>query len=295
MSTNIAGGTGVNKLSLPAIVIVALVTQVPLLFTLILSFIKWNVVRPDLGRTFVALDNYARLLGSGEFYVVVWNTFLMTVTSLALCTLLGIIFGLMLNRNFFGVNIVRTMVIAPFFVMEAVAGIIWRTLMLNSSFGINAYLTALFGIQPIDFLGAHALMTVIMLIVWQWTPFFVLIILAGFQSISDEILDSAQVDGASWFQTLLFIRIPAIMHHIEVAILLGLIFIFKVFGLIFVTTSGGPGTASSNLPYFVYKRAFLGWSVGEAASIAVLTVFITLAAIMVLFKWFQRRFAEVQT
>ncbi|HUX51115.1 MAG TPA: sugar ABC transporter permease [Spirochaetia bacterium] len=279
-------------LTLPAILIVALVTQAPILFTLGLSFVHWIIVRPDLGITFYGLNNYVEIFTSGDFYGVVANTVLITVLSLAFCTLLGILFGLMLNRHFPGINIVRTLIISPFFVMDAVAGIIWRTLMLNSSFGFNGYFAQLLHVKPIDFFGVYSLLTIILLIVWQWTPFFVLIILAGFQSISEEILDSAKVDGTGWFRELISIRLPAIANHIEVAILLGLIFILKVFGLIYVTTRGGPGYSSANLPYYDYKVAFLGWDVGHSAAIAVVTVIITLVAIMSLFRWFRRRSKE---
>jgi len=120
----------------------------------------------------------------------------------------------------------------------------------------------------------------------------VLIILAGFQNIALEIMDSARVDGTGWLRELVFIRLPVIMNHIEVAILLGLIFVLKVFGLIFVTTRGGPGYSSANLPYYVYKTAFLGWDVGKAAAVAVITVVITLLAIIALFRWFRRRLGE---
>ena len=153
-------------------------------------------------------------------------------------------------------NVVRTLIISPFFVMDAVAGIIWRTILLNSSFGWNGYFASLLGVRPFDFFGVHSLLTIIILIVWQWTPFFVLIILAGFQNIPAEIMDSARVDGTGWFKELAFIRLPVIMNHIEVAVLLGLIFVLKVFGLIFVTTRGGPGYSSANLPYYVYKIGF---------------------------------------
>ena len=105
-------------------------------------------------------------------------------------------------------------------------------------------------------------------------------------------MDSARVDGAGWLRELLLIRLPIIMNHIEVAILLGLIFVLKVFGLIFVTTRGGPGFSSANLPFYVYRVAFLGWDVGHAAALAVVTVAITLVAIAILFRWFRRRFAE---
>ena len=278
--------------TLPAIAIVAVVTQAPILVTLGLSLVQWIVVRPDLGVTFVGLNNYIEILISHDFYAVVLNTALITLVSLAACTLLGILFGLMLDQDFPGVNIVRTLILSPFFVMDAVAGIIWRTMMLNSSFGFNESLASLLHIAPIDFFGVYSLLTIIILIVWQWTPFFVLIMLAGFRSIPVEIVDSARVDGAGWLRELLLIRLPIIMNHIEVAILLGLIFVLKVFGLIFVTTRGGPGYSSANLPFYVYRVAFLGWDVGHAAALAVVTVAITLAAIAVLFRWFRRRFAE---
>jgi ABC-type sugar transport systems, permease components len=278
--------------TLPAITIVALVTQAPILVTLGLSLVQWIVVRPDLGVTFVGLNNYIEILLSRDFYAVVLNTALITIVSLAACTLLGILFGLMLDQDFPGVNVVRTLILSPFFVMDAVAGIIWRTMMLNSSFGFNESIASLLHIAPIDFFGVYSLLTIIILIVWQWTPFFVLIMLAGFRSISVEIVDSARVDGAGGLRELVFIRLPIIMNHIEVAILLGLIFVLKVFGLIFVTTRGGPGFSSANLPFYVYRVAFLGWDVGHAAALAVVTVAITLVAIAILFRWFRRRFAE---
>ena len=159
-------------------------TQVPILATLGLSLVRWIVVRPDLGITFIGLDNYVEIFTSWDFYEVVLNTALITVVSLAVCTLLGILFGLMLNQDFPGVNIVRTLIISPFFVMDAVAGIVWRTILLNSSFGWNGYFASVLGVAPFDFFGVHSLLTIIILIVWQWTPFFVLIILAGLQNIS---------------------------------------------------------------------------------------------------------------
>lgn len=279
-------------LSLPAILIVAVVTQAPILATFALSLVRWIVIRPDLGITFIGLDNYAELFMSRDFYGVVLNTVVITVVSLAACTVLGILFGLMLNQDFPGVNVVRTLIISPFFVMDAVSGIIWRTMLLNSSFGWNGYFASLLGVVPFDFFGVHSLLTIVVLIVWQWTPFFVLIMLAGFQNIPLEILDSAKVDGMGWLKELLFIRLPVIMNHIEVAVLLGLIFVLKAFGLIFVTTRGGPGYSSANLPYYVYKTAFMGWDVGHAAAIAVVTVAITLVAIVALFRWFRRRIVE---
>ncbi len=279
-------------LTLPAVITVALVTQVPIIFTLGLSFVKWIVVRPDLGVSFDGLGNYLRIFTDPEFYAVIAHTIELTAGSLVCCTVLGMFFALLLNRNFLGVNLVRTLIVSPFFVMDAVAGIIWKTLLLHPSFGFNGYIAALFHVKPIDFFGSFSLLTVLVLTVWQWTPFFILILLAGLQGISEETLDSAKVDGAGWLRTLFSIKIPAIYNHIEVAIMLGSIFILKVFGLIFVTTSGGPGVSSTNLPYYVYKVGFYEWDVGRATAIAIVTAVLTLIAIMALFRFFQRRFKE---
>jgi sorbitol/mannitol transport system permease protein len=285
----------VNSLVLPAAIIVALVTQVPLVVTLILSVVKWIVVRPDQGISFVALGNYKNVLTNPEFYEIVLNTIGLTAISLALCTVLGIAIAHMLNRRFFGVNIARTLMIAPFFVMDSVAGIVWKTLMLHPSFGINGVIATWLHLPPIDFLGHHAFLTVVLLIVWQYTSFFVLILLAGFEGISEELLDSAKVDGANAFRTLFQIKIPSIASHIEVALMLGLIFILKTFGIIYVTTSGGPGITSTNLPFIVYRTSFYRWDVGRATAMAVITVILTLVAITALFNFVRRKTSEVES
>ena len=139
-----------------------------------------------------------------------------------------------------------------------------------------------------------ALWSLVLVDVWQWTPFFVLILLAGFQSIPEEILESAKIDGAGWFRTIIQIKIPAIASHIEVAIMLGLIFILKVFGLIYVTTAGGPGIASTNLPFIVYRTGFYRWDVGRATAMAIITVILTLVALTALFKFVRRKTKEVE-
>jgi sorbitol/mannitol transport system permease protein len=283
-----------NALILPAAAIVALVTQVPLVVTLVLSVVKWIVVRPDLGINFIGLSNYFQIFTSREFYSVVLNTIALTFVSIACCTILGIAFAHMLNRRFPGVNLARTIMIAPFFVMDAVAGIVWKTLMLHPSFGINGLVASWLGVAPVDFLGQQPLLTVVMLVVWQWTPFFVLILLAGFESISEELLDSARVDGASAFRTLFQIKIPAIAAHIEVAVMLGLIFILKTFGVIYVTTAGGPGISSTNLPYIVYRTGFYRWDVGRAAAMAIVTVILTLVTITALFGFVRRKTREAE-
>jgi sorbitol/mannitol transport system permease protein len=279
-------------LVLPGIIIVALVTQIPFLVTIALSFVRWIVIRPDQGIHFNGIQNYVEIFQAKDTYSVIGTTVVIMLASLFLCTVLGTCLAIMLNRDFPGVNMVRTLIILPFFVMDSVAGIIWKTLILNPSFGFNAYISRWLHITPIDFFGPSSLLTVIMLIVWQWTPFFFLIILAGFQGIPTDLVESAKVDGANAWRRLFSIELPSIINHIQVAVMLGLIFILKVFGLIYVTTTGGPGVTSSNLSFYSYRVAFNGWNVGNSAVLSVISVAITLLIITMFFKFMKRRVEE---
>lgn len=274
---------------LPSVIIVALITQIPFVITIVFSFLKWNVKRPDQGISFAGGANYAKIFTSEDFYMVLINTFIIVVLSLILCTVFGVLLGLLLNRKFKGVNICRTMIVLPYFVMDSVVGIVWKTLILSPSFGLNSYICKAFGKPPIDFFGNFSLQTIIILIVWQWTPFFFMIIIAGLQNMPEDVLESAKIDGAFGWRTLVYIQLPLIRNHIYVAMVLGLINILKVFGLVYVTTSGGPGIASSNLPYYVYKTIFFDWNVGRAAAISVITVAITILVTQSFFNLLNRK------
>lgn len=261
---------------LPAVIIVFAITQIPFIATIVFSFLKWNIKRPDLGVTFGAFKNYKYIFTWSNFYQVFLNNIIILVSTLVLCTVLAIILGVLFNRKFPGVNIFRTLLIVPYFVMDCVIGIVWKTLILDPNMGMNYWVAKLFGVSSIDFFGKFSLLTIVILIIWQWTPFFFMIIIAGLQGLPEEVLESAVIDGASPLKQLLFIKIPMIKNHIITAMTLGLINIMKVFGLVYVTTSGGPGVSSANLPYLTYRTIFNDWNVGRSAALAVITVIITL-------------------
>ncbi|MCU6762338.1 Inner membrane ABC transporter permease protein ycjO [uncultured Roseburia sp.] len=269
---------------LPAVIIVFIITQVPFGVTIVFSFLKWNVKRMDQGITFAGLKNYIYILGWDNFWRVLLNTVVLIVACLALCTVLAILLGVLFNRKFPGSYLFRTMLILPYFVMDCVVGIVWKTLILDPNMGMNYWICKLLGINSIDFFGRFSLLTIVILIVWQWTPFFFMIIIAGLQSLPTDVLESASLDGASAFQQLIHIKIPMIKNHIITAMTLGLINILKVFGLVYVTTSGGPGVNSANLPYLTYRTIFNDWNVGRAAALAVITVVITLVISQNFFK-----------
>lgn len=276
---------------LPAIIVVAVMTQVPFILTVIYSTLRWNLARPDLNIKFTGFDNYLYFLKSPEFYSIAWQTILLTVVALVLCTLIGFLVSILLDNVIPGVNIARTLILGPFFVMSTASGVIWKTTILNTTFGWYGVILKALGFTPVDVLSYYPIPVIALLFVWQWMPFFVLIILAGLQGISGDVVDSMKVDGTNWFQSTFLIKLPMISIHISVAVMLGLIFIVKEFGLILVTTAGGPGTQSYTLPYAVYMQVFSASNVGRAGALATMTVILTLIAINVLYRSIKRRTA----
>jgi sorbitol/mannitol transport system permease protein len=226
-----------------------------------------------------------------EFYYIVWQTVLITVCALALCTIVGFLLALLLDNVIPGVNVARTLILGPFFVMSTASGVIWKTTILNTTFGWYGTIAKYLGFTPVDLISYHPIAVIVLLFSWRWMPFFVLMMLAGLQSIPDEIIDSTKVDGVNWWQSTFLVKLPMIRKHISVAMMLGLIFLVKEFGLILVTTAGGPGTSSYTLPYAVYMQVFNASNVGRAAALAVITVALTLVGINILYRSIEKRSA----
>ncbi|MDO4547608.1 MAG: sugar ABC transporter permease [Clostridia bacterium] len=278
--------------ALPAIIWVAVTTQIPFLATIIFSMVRWNLVRPDQGINFVWFENYAYFFWgsrSTEFWQIVGQTLVITGGALAACTFFGFLISLLLDNVIPGINIVRTLVLGPFFVMSTTTGVIWKVTIINMTFGWYALICNALGLPVLDLLSNYSVPLVIFLFVWQWMPFFVLVMLGGLQSISEEVLESAYLDGCKWWPMTFKIKLPMIFNHIQVAIMLGLIFIFKEFGLILVTTAGGPGKKSYTLAYYIYDQMFVSKRVGRAATISVLMVILVLLVVNLLQKAIKKR------
>jgi sorbitol/mannitol transport system permease protein len=284
----------IKRLLLPSIIFVAVVTQIPFILTIYYSLHSWNLMRPDRGLQFSGFSNYTRILTEPVFWSVLGNSVLLTGGALLICLVVGMAFALLMNRDFFGKGIVRTMLVSPFFVMPTVSAIIWKTMILNPNFGFAGYFATLLGMKPVDFLAHYPLETIIFVVSWMWIPFFMLILLAGLQSLPGELLEAAQLDGATKIQTFFNVVIPHLLRYFEVVILLGLMFILQVFGEIFVTTSGGPGFASTNLPFYTYRVGFQSWDIGGAAAVGVITAILTIIVMTLLFMIIRRTFREEQ-
>lgn len=266
-------------LPLPTLLFMIIVTQIPLLFTLGYSLERWNLLRPQR-RAFIGFDNYPRIITDPDFWVIIGNTLILTVLVVAFTLIIGMLLALLLNRDFFGRGFVRTMLITPFLLMPTVSAVLWKNVLFNPAFGLIAAVFVLLGLPRPDLLADSPMMSVITIVVWQWTPFMMLILLAGLQSLNHDQIEAAQMDGGGPFTLFRYIILPHLQRYIELAILLETLFILSVFGEIFVTTSGGPGIQTTNLSFGIYQEAFQRWDIGQASALGVYAII--LANIIVL-------------
>ena len=260
---------------LPGLIFAIVLTQLPFLLTVWYSFQDRNLLRPDSGG-FAGIDNYIEILTDPAFRGAVWVTIVLTASAVILSLLLGIGLALVLDRKFIGRSVARTLLITPFLVMPAAAALVWKTSIYNPVFGLLNWALSPFGVGNVDWTSRFPLASIVIVLTWQWTPFMMLILLAGLQSQSPEILEAAKVDGASGWNTFRRITLPHMRQFIELSTLLGSIFIVQTFDAIFMITQGGPGTATTNLPYFIYLKAFRAFDVGEAAAAGVIVVVATI-------------------
>ena len=257
----------------PALVVSLVLTQIPFLVTTYYSLQSWNLLRPA-DQEFVWFANYVTVFTGGDFIPSLISTVVITGTAVVLSVLFGLGIALLLDRKFHGQALARTLLITPFLVMPAAAALIWKWSILDANVGVLNWALGLVGIPEISWNTDLPLVTIIMVLTWQYTPFMMLIILAGLQSQSGEVLEAASVDGAGPIRTFLSMTLPHLRQYIEIAALLGSIMLLQVFDPIAIMTRGTGGTKT--LSYLLYERAFVGLEVGEAAAYGVVTVIVTI-------------------
>lgn len=260
---------------LPALIYVILITQIPFLLTIYYSFFSWNLLRPGSFR-FSGLQNYVAVITEPSLRIAILNTVVLTVFAVAISVVLGVAIAVLLNREVFGKGILRTLMIGPFLVMPTAAALIWKDTLLNPIFGIVNYALSPLGLRDVDWVNQFPMATIVTIEVWRWTPFMMLIVLAGLQSMNPEVLEAAQTDGANGLAIFRRITLPFVRPYIELGALLGSLFIVQTFDSIYMTTQGGPGQATTNLPFLLYLVAFQGFDIGEASAIGVVAVIITM-------------------
>jgi sorbitol/mannitol transport system permease protein len=259
---------------LPALVYMIAVTQLPFLVSIYYSLTnlkdKTQLLIPEPTR-FVGIDNYRQIFSDSFFRQAMWTSVKMTVLAVLLSLVFGTLFAILLDRKFVGQGIVRTLLITPFLLMPVVAALIWKQQMFSSLFGILNKGLDFFGLNSVQFISDHPLGSIITVLVWQWTPFMMLIILAGLQSQPSDILEAASVDGATSMGVFRQLTLPHLRRYLELGALLGSIFIVQAFDPIDVMTGGGPG--STNVPYYVYQESIGGgFRYGSASAYAIVVV-----------------------
>ncbi|MDQ1663975.1 MAG: polyol transport system permease protein [Actinomycetota bacterium] len=303
-------GSGVDRLEkwrrraplLPALVFLVVVTQIPFVVTLVISTLHWNVLQPG-DKGFVGLDNYQTVFTDERLRNAVKNTIVLTASVVLISLLLGLLLAVLLDRRFPGRGLARTLLIAPFLVMPVAAALLWKHAIYNPDYGLlNGTLNAIWrafgaGEGPqLDWVSDYPMPAVVAALVWQWTPFMMLILLAGLQAQPGDVLEAARVDGASGLGIFRYITLPHLRQYIELSVLLGSIYIVQTFDAIFTITQGGPGTATTTLPYEIYLTMFRKYEYGEAAAAGVVvvigTIIVATFALRVISSLFREEMAK---
>ena len=243
----------------PAVFALLVWMLIPLSMTVYFSFKKYLPLRGgDLG--WVGFENYSRFLSSSSFWPAVGTTIFIVGSVLVITIILGILIALLLDQPIWGQGIVRIMIIAPFFIMPTVSGLIWKNMFMDPTNGFLAHLWRAVGAEPIQWLSHESIASLVTIISWQWLPFATLILLTAIQSLDSEQIEAAEMDGAKPIGRFFFIILPHLARAITVVILIQTIFLLSIFAEIFVTTAGAFGTKT--LTYLIFQRVLESQNVG---------------------------------
>jgi sorbitol/mannitol transport system permease protein len=258
--------------------------------TLIISFMNWEANYPN-EIAFGTLNNYVMVFTDPALRSSVFFTVVLTVTVVIVSLALGLGISLLLNRSFFGRGAVRTMMIAPFLIVPVAAALLWKHAIYNPVYGLLNGMLTLLGIdaQP-DWITDFPRLAIEVQLIWTWTPFMTLILLAGLQSRPGDILEAAAVDGANSWQVFANITMPHMRRYLELGGLLGSIYVVQTFDTVFVMTGGALGTA--NLPYTVYETLYSAQNYGLASAQGVVVVIFSILIATFLLRTVSTLFAE---
>ncbi len=279
---------------LPAAILLLALTVYPLLELFHMSTLKISFSNAEMVREPAFWDNLTKLFDDWIYRRALVNTLIFVAVSTSVEMVLGFALALAVSELVRGRGLVRTAMLLPILIPPVAIGNIWR-LMYNPEFGVINSLLAMVGLPALDLLGSTqtALLAVIIVDVWHWTPLVFLILLAGLEALPDELMEASSIDGASYIQKLVYIIIPLMWPAIMVAFIFRSIVAFKVFDQIFLLTSGGPGTSSEVVSLYVYKVFFQQNQLGYGAMLAIITIAIV-CVYLGTFALMQRRMARAK-
>ena len=266
----------------PAIATLFLWMIVPLVMTIYFSLIRYNLMQPDV-TGFAGLENFEYFVTDPSFTTSVVNTLLLLGSVILITVFFGVLIALLINEPFAGRGLVRVLLISPFFVMPTVNALLWKHMMMNPIYGVLAQVWIFFGATPVDWLTDWPLLSVIIMVSWQWLPFAALIFMTALQSMNREQLEASRMDGANYLQQLRYLYLPHLGRSMAVVVMIELIFLLSIFAEIYTTTGGGPGDASTNVAFLIFKQALLNFDAGVASAGALFAVLLAnIAAIFMI-------------
>ncbi|WP_022954077.1 carbohydrate ABC transporter permease [Leucothrix mucor] len=264
----------------PAVITLLMWMIIPLGMTIYFSLIRYNLMQPD--RTgFVGWQNYEFFVTNPAFSAAVLNTVVLLGSVVAITVIFGLAIALLINDPFPGQSFVRILLISPFFVMPTVNALLWKHMMMNPIYGVLAQVWMFFGLEPVNWLQDLPLLSIIIMVSWQWLPFACLIFITSLQSMDREQLEASSLDGATYLQKLRYLYVPHMARSMTVVVMIEVIFLLSIFAEIYTTTAGGPGTQSTNLAFLIFTEALLNFDVGSASAGALFAI--VLANIVAIF------------
>jgi sorbitol/mannitol transport system permease protein len=246
----------------PSVIVLATWSIVPLALAIYYAFLHYNLNDPDT-TSFAGWSNFYYFVTDPFFYKDVYNTVALVFLVIAISIGGGVLLAMLMDKPFWGRGIVRLLVISPFFIMPTVSALVWKNMMMHPVYGVFAAIAQMFGLTPIDWFASVPLLSVVIIVAWQWLPFAALILLTALQSLDEEQKDASAMDGAGALDYFRYILLPHLMRPITVVILIETIFLLNVFAEIKVTSAGG---LAGNLTYLVFSQLNDSNDVGEAAA-----------------------------
>lgn len=268
----------------PALLVLLATTTFPLVYLFWNSFHSINLAMPFMNR-FVGLANYAAMLHDANFWHALALTAIYTVSTVVLQVVIGLGLALLVMQIPRGQWLFRIVAILPIVLAPVVVGLFWRTLMLAPNFGIVDFAARMLGAPPVNWLGSPvpALISVIVIHTWQWTPFAFLVLLASLASLPPDVFEAARIDRAGPVQRFVHITLPLIRPAIVIVVIMRAMIALSAFAAIFAATGGGPGTATEILNLYAYRTSFVELNFGYGSALAVALLVITLVVSSVLF------------
>lgn len=265
-------------MAIPALILALLIFG-PLIYSFVMSFFEWGITDINRDKPFVGIDNYITLFTDPMVLVSLINTITYVVAAVSIELVLGFIIASALFDLTKGRKLANSIILLPMIIAPVITALLWRYL-LDPQFGLVAQVASLVGGEGIGFLGSPtlALPTLILVDIWQWTPFVILILHAGMLGISEDQFEAARIDGAGRLRILRSIVIPAIAPQILLVLLFRTMDTYRIFDTVYVLTRGGPGTATETIGLYTYRTGFSYFDLGYAMTLSIF-ILVTVALI----------------